>query len=261
MMKFSANLSMMFQEVPFMERFEAAAKAGFKAVEFMFPYEYPALQIKRELEKNQLKLVLFNLPPGNWAAGERGIAIAPNRQGEFREGVAEGIRYAQALGVTQMNCLVGKRLQDIPEASQYQSIVENLKYAADQFARVGCKLLIEPLNFRDVPGFCLNTTQQVLGLLEDVNRPNVYLQYDVYHAQRVEGELIGTLTKQIEKIAHIQIADNPGRHEPGTGEINYRAVLAVINQVGYEGYVGLEYIPDRDTMSSLEWIGEYGYSL
>lgn len=261
MPKFSINVSMMFQEVPFLERFAAAAQAGAKAVEFMFPYEYPAEQLKGLLDQHGLKLVLFNLPAGNWAAGDRGIAVDAARQEEFRAGVEKALQYAEILGVGQMNCLVGKKIVDVPETVQYRTMVENLKYAADLCATKERRLLIEPLNFRDMPGFFLNTTQQVLSLMEDINRPNVYLQYDMYHAQRVEGELIGTFKTHQSKIAHIQIADNPGRHQPGTGEINYPAIFAAIDACGYDGYVGLEYIPQPDSVASLSWVKEYGYGL
>jgi len=261
MPRFSANLTMLFQEVPFMERFKAAAQAGFRAVEFMFPYEYELETLQAELTSNQLQLVLFNLPAGNWQAGERGIAVDPRRQEEFKAGVAKAVNYAKALGVQRINCLVGKSLPEVPQGIQYQTMVENLRYAAEQLAAVDCMLLVEAVNWRDIPGFFLNTSSQVLRLLEDVGQGNVYLQYDVYHAQRMEGELIATICSALPKIGHIQIADNPGRHEPGTGEINYPAVLSAIDQCGYKGYVGLEYIPSRDTKNSLGWIGEYGYSL
>ena len=261
MPKFSINLSMLFQEVPFLERFSAAAKAGAKAVEFMFPYEYPAEQLRDILDQHSLKLVLFNLPAGNWAAGDRGIAIDPKRQEEFREGVAKAAMYAQVLGVEQINCLVGKKILDVPGAFQYRTMIQNLQYAADILAQAQLKLLIEPLNSRDMPGFTLTTTQQVFSAMEDINRPNVFLQYDMYHAQRMEGELIGNFKSHLKKIAHIQIADNPGRHEPGTGEINYPAIFTAIDECGFGGYVGLEYIPKVESNASLAWVKQYGYGL
>jgi hydroxypyruvate isomerase len=262
MPKFAANLTMLFTEVPFLDRFEAAAAAGFKAVEFLFPYDYPAEQLQEKLRKNGLKLVLCNLPAGNWAAGDRGIAADPRRQDEFRAGVAKAVLYAEALGVEQLNCLAGKTVADVSVEAQQKALAENVRFAADELAKAGRKLLVEHINTRDIPGFFLATTKQVLDLLAAVDRPNVYLQYDMYHAQRMEGELVGTLTANLDKIAHIQIADNPGRHQPGTGEINYRHVFAAIDKSGYQGYIGLEYVPgEGGTVPTLAWAGEYGYKL
>ena len=261
MPNFSANLSMLFTEVPFPERFAAAARAGFKAVEFMFPYEYPAQEIKGWLEGNNLSLVLFNLPAGNWAAGDRGIAVDPRRVDEFRAGVAKAVGYARILGTPRLNCLVGKVQADVPAAEQRATLLENLRHAADALAAAGLVLLVEPLNARDMPGFTLSTTGQVFEILAAVDRPNVFLQYDLYHAQRMEGELVGTLRKETARIGHIQIADNPGRHEPGTGEINYRFVFAAIDEAGYAGHVGLEYVPAAGTVAGLSWLADFGYRL
>lgn len=261
MPKFSANLTMMFQEFPFMERFAAAAKAGFKAVEFMSPYDYPVQDLQKELVSNGLKLVLFNLPAGNWANGDRGIAVDPSRQAEFQAGVHKAVEYAKALGVPQVNCLVGKKMTDVPETEQRRAMLENLRFAAETLATAGIKLLVEHLNSRDMPGFALNTTAQVLEVLDEVGNANIYLQYDVYHAQRMEGELSGILRANLARISHIQIADNPGRHQPGTGEINYRWLLADFDAAGYNGYIGLEYIPTSGSTASLGWVAEYGYSL
>lgn len=261
MLKFSANITMMFQEVPFMERFAAAAKAGFKAVEFMFPYDYPVADLKKALMDNQLKLVLFNLPAGNWAGGDRGIAGDPARREEFKAGVQKAVEYAKALDVPQVNCLVGKTLASVPAEKQRQTMVENLRYAAEALAKVHVKLLVEHLNARDMVGFSLTTTAQVLSVLDEVGHSNAFLQYDVYHAQRMEGELANILRTNLARISHIQIADNPGRHQPGTGEINYRWLLADFESAGYAGYVGLEYVPTPDSLASLAWLAEYGYSL
>ena len=258
---FSANITMMFQEVSFMDRFAAAAKAGFKAVEFMFPYDYPIADLQKVLKDNGQKLVLFNLPAGNWAAGDRGIAVDPARQAEFQAGVKKAAEYAKALGVPQVNCLVGKKMADVPAAEQRRVLVENLRWAAEYLAKAGVKLLVEHLNSRDMPGFTLTTTALVLEVLDEVAHANAFLQYDVYHAQRMEGELAAILRTNLPRISHIQIADNPGRHQPGTGEINYRWLLADFDAAGYKGYVGLEYIPTPDSVSSLDWVAEYGYSL
>jgi hydroxypyruvate isomerase len=261
MPKFSANLSMLFQEVPFMDRFAAAASAGFKAVEFMFPYDYAIDALQKALIDNDLQLVLINAPAGDFAAGERGMAVDPARQAEFREGVHAAINYAQALGVVQVNCLAGRTLPDVPLAAQRQVLVENLRYAAKAFAGRDIRLLVEHLNSRDVAGFALDTAAKVLAVLAEVDHPNAYLQYDVYHAQRMEGELAGTLRANLARISHVQIADNPGRHQPGTGEINYRWLLAEFMSCGYERFIGLEYIPTQDTVGSLAWIRDYDYSL
>lgn len=257
--KFSANLSMMFQEVPFMERFAAAAEAGFKAVEFMFPYDYPLADLQNVLSSNGLDFVLINLPAGDFASGERGIAGNPARQSEFRAGVDRAIEYAQGLGVKQVNCLVGKTWSDVPMVEQRRVMVENLRFAAEALAAKNIRLLVEPLNSRDVPGFFLDTTTKVFSILDEVAHPNAYLQYDVYHAQRMEGELTGILKENLPRISHIQIADNPGRHQPGTGEINYRWLLAEFLAMGYTGYIGLEYVPMPDSIGSLGWLRDYGY--
>ena len=257
--KFSANLSMMFQEVPFMERFAAAAEAGFKAVEFMFPYDYPLADLQNVLSSNGLDFVLINLPAGDFASGERGIAGNPARQSEFRAGVDRAIEYAQGLGVKQVNCLVGKTWSDVPMVEQRRVMVENLCFAAEALAAKNIRLLVEPLNSRDVPGFFLDTTTKVFSILDEVAHPNAYLQYDVYHAQRMEGELTGILKENLPRISHIQIADNPGRHQPGTGEINYRWLLAEFLAMGYTGYIGLEYVPMPDSIGSLGWLRDYGY--
>jgi len=261
MPQFAANLTMLFQEVPFLERFAAAAGAGFKNVEFLFPYDYPKEEIRSQLDKYGLKLVLCNLPAGNWAAGDRGIASNPVRIAEFKAGVDLAIEYALALGVKQLNCLVGKRLEGVSLEEQYNVMVDNLRYAADAFAKHGLQLLVEHINFYDMPGFLLNTTRDVIKILDAVGRPNTFLQFDIYHAQRMEGELIATFKALQPRIAHIQVADNPGRHQPGTGEIDYRNIFAVLDAAGYTGYIGLEYVPQPDTLGSLGWIAEYGYSL
>ena len=259
MPKFAANLTMLFQDRPFMERFDAAAAAGFDAVEFLFPYEYPVEDLKAALKRNNLKVVLFNLPAGNWAAGDRGIAVDPSRKEEFAAGVETALQYAKELGVPRMNCLAGKKLSNVSEAEQHQTLVQNLQLAADRLATLNIQLLVEHINYRDIPGFALNTTAQVLSVLDEVNRPNAFLQYDIYHAQRMEGELVNTYEKNKDRIAHIQIADNPGRHEPGTGEVNYRFVFAALDRLGYTGHIGLEYIPSGDTVASFKWIKEYGF--
>ena len=253
MPQFAANLTMLFNEVPFMERFEAAAKAGFKHVEFLFPYAFPAADIKARLDDNGLTLVLHNLPAGDWDAGERGIACHPDRVEEFRSGVAKAIEYAKVLGVKQVNCLVGKVPAGADEKAVHQTMVENLRFAAGELKNAGLRLLIEPINTFDIPGFALNRTEQALALIDEVGSDNLFVQYDIYHAQRMEGELGATLEKNLARIGHIHMADNPGRNEPGTGEINYPFLFKLIDRIGYTGTIGCEYKPAGTTEAGLGW--------
>ncbi len=254
MPRFAANLTMLFNEVPFLDRFERAAQAGFEAVEFLFPYDFKADEIKKRLDDNGLTLVLHNLPAGDWAAGERGIACHPDRVDEFRAGIARGIDYAMALGVGQLNVLAGKAPAGVPESVLRETLVGNLAHAATALKGAGLKLLIEPINIYDIPGFYLNRTVQALALLDDVGADNAFVQYDIYHAQRMEGELAATLQTNLARIGHIQLADNPGRHEPGTGEINYPFLFAHLDRIGYSGWIGCEYKPASSTEAGLGWL-------
>ena len=254
MPQFAANLTMLYNEVPFLERFERAANSGFKAVEFLFPYAYEAAEIKNLLEKHHLKLVLHNLPAGDWDAGERGIACHPDRIEEFRTGVAKAIEYATYLNVAQVNCLAGKAPAGVDTKLVHDTFVSNLKYAAEQLKQVNIKLLIEPINTFDIPGFYLSKTQQAIDIMDEVGSDNLYLQYDIYHAQRMEGELSNTTEKNLSKIAHIQLADNPGRNEPGTGEIHYPYLFKMLDRIGYQGWIGCEYKPATTTEAGLSWM-------
>jgi hydroxypyruvate isomerase len=254
MPRFAANLSMLFTEVPFLDRFERAARAGFEAVEFLFPYAHTAQEIKQRLEANGLQIVLHNLPAGDWDAGERGIACHPDRVEEFREGVERAIGYAQALGVPQLNCLAGKAPAGVDAATLRRTFVGNLRHAATRLGDAGLRLLIEPINPFDIPGFYLNRTDQAIAILDEVGASNVFVQYDIYHAQRTEGELAATLQKHLARIAHVQLADNPGRNEPGTGEINYPYLFAHLDRIGYQGWVGCEYKPAQGTEAGLGWL-------
>ena len=258
MPKFAANLTMLFTEVPFLDRFSLAKQAGFTYIEYLFPYDYPLSELKAKLDTHGLTQVLFNLPSGKWAEGERGIGAHPDRIAEFRNGVALAIEYAQGLGVGQVNLLAGKKVAGYSDEEHWKTLVENTCYAAEKLQEHGLKLVIEAINHYDIPGFFLNRTEQVIRLIEQAGAPNVYVQYDVYHAQREEGELAATLRKHIGKIGHIQIADNPGRHQPGTGEINYPFIFKEIDTLGYEGFIGLEYNPTPDTKSSLGWMEDFG---
>jgi hydroxypyruvate isomerase len=254
MPRFAANLTMLFNEVPFLDRFERAARAGFESVEFLFPYAYPAAEVKARLTANRLKLVLHNLPAGDWDAGERGIACLPDRVDEFREGVARAIEYATALGAPQVNCLAGKAPLGASDDTLRKTFVANLKYAAAELKKAGIKLLIEPINNFDIPGFYLNRSAQAISIMDEVGSDNLYLQYDIYHAQRTEGELAATIAKYLPRIAHVQVADNPGRNEPGTGEIHYTYLFGQLDRLGYAGYVGCEYKPAGTTESGLHWL-------
>jgi hydroxypyruvate isomerase len=253
MPRFAANLTMMFTEAPFLDRFELAAKAGFQAVEFLFPYAFEAEEIKRKLDDHGLTLVLHNLPAGHWDAGERGIACHPDRVNEFRAGVGRAIAYAQVLGVRQLNCLAGKAPAGVADELLRSTFVDNLRYAAHALKAAGLRLLIEPINTMDIPGFYLNRTTQAAAILVEVGADNLFIQYDLYHAQRMEGELAATVQKYLPRIGHIQLADNPGRNEPGTGEMNYPFLFAHLDRIGYDGWIGCEYKPATTTEAGLGW--------
>ncbi len=254
MPKFAANLSMLFTELPFMDRFAAARAAGFEAVEYLFPYDYSPGELVAALKNNGLQQVLHNLPAGDWAAGERGIACHAGRTAEFREGVNRAIDYATALGCPQVNCLAGKLPEGASSAQAHATLVANLRFAASALKAAGIRLLIEPINTFDIPGFFLSRTDQALAILDEVASPNLFIQYDIYHAQRMEGELASTLGKHMARIAHIQLADNPGRNEPGTGEINYGWLFKHIAAAGYTGWIGCEYKPKTTTTEGLGWL-------
>ena len=253
MPRFDANLTFLFTERPFLDRFEAAAKAGFTAVEFAFPYAFDAADIKARLDANGLTLVLHNLPAGDWDQGERGIACDPSRVAEFRAGVDRAIDYAGVLGAPLLNCLAGISPAGVADDVLRSTLCANLAHAAQACKKAGIRLLAEPINTFDIPGFYLNRTAQALAIFDDIGSDNIFLQYDIYHAQRMEGELIATMKKHLARIAHIQLADNPGRNEPGTGEIHYPHVLAALDAMGYAGWVGCEYKPATTTEAGLSW--------
>lgn len=256
MPKFAANLSMLFTELPFLDRFAAAREVGFQYVEFLFPYEYQYEELRRVVEANGLQVVLFNLPSGDWGAGERGIAANPERKDEFRTGVEKAIAWARTLQVQRLNCLAGKAVPGWSREQQLETLVENVRYAADALAAEGLSLMVEPINHLDTPGFLINTVAQAAELIRQVDRPNVYIQFDVYHVQREEGNVTSKLREHFDRIGHIQIADNPGRHQPGTGEINYPFLFGEIDRLGYQGYVSAEYVPTPNTVESLAWFRE-----
>ncbi len=257
MPNFAANLTMMYNEVDFLDRFDAAAKAGFKGVEYLFPYPFSKDDLVERLQRNKLTQVLHNLPAGNWDSGERGIACLPDRTGEFQDGVGQAIDYAQALGCKQLNCLAGITPEGESTDKVRETFVANLKFAADALKAANIKLLIEPINTRDIPGFYLCHTQQALDIISAVGSDNLALQYDIYHMQIMEGDLAPTIEKHLSQIAHMQLADNPGRHEPGTGEINYPFLFDFIDKLGYQGWIGCEYKPAAGTDAGLGWIKSY----
>ncbi|HGM5489746.1 TPA: hydroxypyruvate isomerase [Serratia fonticola] len=254
MPKFAANLTMLFTEYPFMERFAAARKAGFDGVEYLFPYDFSAQDIAQELAKYQLTQVLFNLPAGDWAQGERGIACLPDRIDEFRSGVENAIVYAKALGCRKVNCLAGKKPEHLTEAQATTTLINNLTFAANRLAEHGIELVIEAINTRDIPGFFVNNSKQAAELVKQVARTNLRYQYDIYHMQIMEGDLAKTMERHFPIIGHLQLADNPGRHEPGTGEINYPFLFQHIDALGYDGWIGCEYVPANGTEAGLGWL-------
>ena len=254
MPQFAANLSWLFQELPFLERFAAAKEAGFTAVEYLFPYAWDKQQLAQLQKAHGLQLVLHNLPPGDYDAGERGMACHPGREAEFRASVALGIDYATALGCPQVHCMAGLLPEGVTREAAQECLVANLRYAAAQCRQAGLRLLIEPINFYDIPGFFLNTTAQAADILDEVGADNLLIQYDIYHAQRMQGELAATIDKYLPRIGHMQLADNPGRHEPGTGEINYAFLFRHLDAIGYRGWIGCEYKPLTTTLEGLGWL-------
>jgi hydroxypyruvate isomerase len=248
---------MLFQDVDFLDRFEAASKAGFKGVEYLFPYAYPKEQLAERLKKYKLTQALHNLPAGNWAAGERGIACHPDRIGEFQDGVGKAIEYANALGCKQVNCLAGLAPKGVPIEKAHATFVSNVKFAAAALEKAGVQLIIEAINTQDMQGFFLNTTKQARAIIQEVNSKNLGYQYDIYHMQIMEGNLARTIKDNIDIIKHIQVADTPGRHEPGTGEINYPFIFKYLDDVGYKGWIGCEYVPAGKTVDGLGWVKPY----
>ncbi len=261
MPKFSANLTMLFNEVDFLDRFARAAGAGFKTVEFLFPYPFAKEVLKEKLRENNLALILHNLPAGDWAKGERGIACLPGREGEFQEGVKKAMDYAGTLGCSQINCLVGLTPAGVAADKVRETLLNNLRFAAEELDREGIRFLIEPLNIYDMPGFHLTGVAQARELMEAVNHPNIWLQYDVYHMQIMEGNLINTIRNNLKIISHIQIADNPGRNEPQTGEINFFKLFRSLDEMGYDRWVGCEYKPASTTEAGLHWLSDLGVEL
>lgn len=257
MPRFAANLSLLFTERPLLDRFAAARDAGFPAVEMQFPYAEPAQALAARRAEAGLPLVLHNLPPGDWAAGERGIACLPDRVADFREGVARAIDYAGVLGCRQINCLAGLAPPDVERARLQAVLIENLAYVADALGRAGIRLLIEPINGRDMPGFLLNRLADAASVIEAVNSENLFIQADLYHMARMGEDPATELAAHRARIAHVQIADAPGRHEPGTGAIDFAAAFETLDRLGYDGFIGCEYLPAAGTEAGLGWMAAY----
>jgi hydroxypyruvate isomerase len=257
MPRFAANLSMMFNEAPFLDRFALAAKAGFKGVEFLFPYEHPAAEIAARLKDNGLQQVLFNAPAGDFGKGERGMAAIPGKQAAFRESIKLALEYATTLACPRLHIMAGLKPEGVAHDTLTAVYGANLAYAAEECAKVGVKPIIEPINHRDIPGFFLNTTDQAAAIIAAVGPEKLGMQFDLYHCQITEGDVVKRVEKHLPLIAHMQVADTPGRHEPGTGEVNWPFVFKTIDALGFRGWIGCEYRPAGETLAGLSWFAPY----
>ena len=257
MAKFAANLTMLFHEVDFLERFEKAHQCGFKAIEYLFPYAYEPQVLADKLDQYGFEQALFNMPPGNWNAGERGFAAIPGREEEFKQSVDTALLYAQALNCKKIHAMSGIVDQQFTRQQHIETFVNNIRYAADKFAEHEIELLIEPLNSRDVPGYFIAHQREAVELIKQVNRPNVRLQFDVYHAQIMDGDLTVMIRDLADYIGHVQIASVPLRHEPSEGEINFPHIFNVLDKAGYNGWIGCEYNPKQSTKEGLVWVENY----
>ena len=257
MPKFAANLTMLYNDLDFLDRFAAAHADGFSGVEYLFPYAFPKEALAERLQRHDLTQVLHNLPAGNWEAGERGIGCLPDRVGEFQEGVGRAIEYATTLGCGQVNCLTGIAPDSVSADVLERTLVDNLSFAADKLREAGIRLLVEPVNTRDIPGFYLSDTRHAERLLDAVGSDNLFIQYDCYHMQIMEGDIVKTVERLLPRIAHMQLADVPARNEPGTGELNYPFLFAEFDRMGYTGWIGCEYKPAGRTSEGLSWIRPY----
>ncbi len=257
MPRFCANLTMMFNEHPFLDRFAAAAAAGFTAVEFLFPYDHPAAEVKARLDEHGLKQVLFNMPPGDWGAGERGLASLPGRTAEFRDGVKRALDYAAVLGTKRLHCMAGLLPAGTARGTAASLYATNLAWACEQAAAAGVLVVIEPINHRDMPGFFLNTTDEAAAVVQAIGRDRLAILFDIYHCQITEGDVTSRMARLLPLIGHVQVADVPARNEPGTGELNWRYVFGRMDALGYDGWVGCEYRPAGQTVSGLGWMTDF----
>jgi len=258
MTRLAANLTMLFTDLAFLDRFAAAAAAGFKAVECVSPYEHPADVVAERLRAAELEVALFNMPPGDWAAGDRGYAANPARINEFRESIATALTYARATGCRTLHLMAGKIPAEADRAAWTATLIANIRLAADAVAGDGITIVLEPINTRvDIPGYFYDHTAAVMDIIHEADRDNVKLLFDIYHMQIMEGDLARTIERLLPRIGHIQLADNPGRHEPGSGEINFGWLLPHIDGLGYQGWIGCEYAPATTTNAGLGWAGKY----
>lgn len=254
MVKLEANLQFMFNEYELIDRYEQAAKAGFSGVELQAPYSLEIDQIQEKLEKHNLKHVIINLPVTDPDTDLANIALRPDRKDLFLERLDLGTKYASELGCLGINTGIGTKPEGFDDEEIYQTLIHNQKIASEKLFEKNIKALIEPINIVDQPGFFINTSSQGIDLIDSLNHKNAYLLYDVYHMQIMEGDLVRTMSKLINRIGHVQIADNPGRNEPGTGEINYSKIFQTLDEIGYKGWVGCEYKPSKNTLDSISWI-------
>ena len=254
MLRYSANISMSFKEYPFYERFQRAADLGFAAVESLSPFTFDVDEVVRAVDAAGVRLLQYNFLDGDLPAGERGFGSHPDKQEEWRAELEKAVAFAPRVNARQINSLAGTVIPGMKRGEQIAQLVDNLKWAAPRLDEAGILMMIEALNPFDNPGYLLTRTADVLDVLAQVGSPMIKCQYDVYHMQRTEGDLVNTIRANVAKIGHVQIADNPGRHQPGTGEINYRFVLQALDEAGYDGYVGLEYVPEPSTAESLGWL-------
>jgi hydroxypyruvate isomerase len=254
MPRFCANLSMMFNEHPFLDRFGAAAAAGFSAVEFLFPYDFKAADIKARLDEHGLEQVLFNAPPGDWSIGERGLACLPGRASEFRDGIKRALEYASVFGTKRLHCMAGLVPAGIAPATAASLYAANLAWACELTKQAGVLVVIEPINHRDMPGFFLNTTDQAAAVVEAIGRDRLAILFDIYHCQITEGDVTSRMAKLLPLIGHVQIADVPARNEPGTGELNWAYIFSRVDLIGYKGWIGCEYRPAGETVAGLDWL-------
>ena len=253
MPRLAANLSFLYNEHPFLERFAAAARDGFRGVEYLFPYEHPALELRGRLDANGLEQALFNAPPGNWEKGERGLASLPGREDEFKRSIDKALEYARVLGNRRLHVMAGLIAPADDRARHRDVYVRNLAHAAAQAAPAGITIVIEPINTRDIPGFFLNRQDEAHAIRAEVNAPNLRVQMDLYHCQVVEGDLAMKIRKYITGIGHVQVAGVPERNEPDTGEVSYGYLLALLDELAYDGWVGCEYRPKAGTSAGLGW--------
>ena len=257
MPRFAANLSMLYPEFDFLDRFDAAAKDGFAGVEYLFPYAFPAAEIAARLQANGLKQVLFNGPPGDWDGGERGLACLPGRESEFRDGIAKALDYAAALDCPRVHVMAGiipADASDTERTRRRRTYLRNLRFACEEAQPQGVTVMIEPINPRDIPGYFLTTQAEAHAIREEVGMPNLKVQMDLYHAQIVEGDLSEKIRRYLPQVGHVQIAGVPGRHEPDVGEINYAFLFRLLDELKYTGYIGCEYHPERSTVEGLAWM-------